>query len=188
MSAVFERAGVKVMESPAKKTRGEDGEDVEDDGASLDDGEGDLDDESQEEEAPSDEDSWALRDCSDHREVVGAETARGRTRTRTGSRRWGTPVGPEEHGEKQHDDPHHGGSDESPCRSSSAKRARHRPSSGSRGNASVHAHSPAFDSAKMGPTDYWIAKMGLDEIADGVTKWGSGAIPDQDSSAEAPLA
>ena len=57
MSAVLERAGVRVMETPAKKRRGEDGEDVEDDGAWLDDGEGDLDDESQEEEVPSDEDA-----------------------------------------------------------------------------------------------------------------------------------
>ena len=152
--------------------------------------EGDLDDESEEEEVPSDEDA-VIRGESDDPEVVGAEPARGRsrTRTRTGSRRWGTPERlAEEHGEKQHDDSHHGGSDESPCRSSSAKRARRRPSSGSRGNASVHAHSPAVESARKGSADYWISKMSLDEIADGVTKWGSGAIPDQDSSAEAPLA
>ena len=116
MSLVLQRAGVKDMEGPAKKTRDEDGEDVEDDGASLDDGEGDLDDESQEEEVQSDEDA-VMREESDDPELVGAQSARGRPRTRTGSRRWAAPVEGEEHGEKQHDDSQHGGSDESPCRS-----------------------------------------------------------------------
>ena len=168
MPNVLKRSGVRDMEGVAKETRDEDGEDVEDDGASLDDGEGDLDDEPQEEEVPSDEDA-DIGGEADHPEVVGAQSARGRPRFRTESRRRGAAVGPEEH-DAEHDDSQQGGSDESPCHTPGAKRRRHRPSSGSRGSASVHAPSLAADSAKKGAADFWISKMSLDEIADGLTK------------------